>query len=222
MIIADKVEQGSEEWFQLRKGRATASEFSKILTPTGKISKSSQGYIQKLTRECVCDDPMEFAGNKFTDWGNDTENEAREVFAQIMGMTVGEVGFVGRADGAPIGCSPDGLIYCDKGNPDVMYSGGLEIKCPQVDKHVDYLLAGELPSAYKLQVHGSMAVTGLPYWYFMSYFPGLKPLIIKVDRDDFTTKVTDALNEFVIDYSNQREGIISSILPVKDREESIA
>jgi len=110
MIIAEKLEQGSEEWFQLRKGRITASDFDKILTPTGQLSKSSQKYLQKLVRECVCDDPMQFIGNKYTEWGCVMEDEARQHFSEVMGLDVVEVGFVNRADNAPIGCSPDGLI----------------------------------------------------------------------------------------------------------------
>lgn len=211
MIVAEKMEQGSEEWLQIRKGRATASEFKNILTPTGLLSKSSQGYIRKLVRECVCDDPMIFMGNKYTEWGHEKEAEARVVFSKIMSLDVIEVGFVGRADKAPIGCSPDGLIVdFDE------YKGGVEIKCPQVDKHVEYLLEGNLPDEYKLQVHGSMAVTGLPFWYFMSYFPGLKPLILKIERDEFTDKVTAALNDFVIRYAEQRQGILDAILPAKE------
>ena len=208
MIISEKLIQGSEEWFQIRKGRATASEFDKILTPTGLLSKSSQKYMQKLVRECVCDDPMVFMGNKYTEWGHEMEDKARQHFAKVMNLKVKEVGFITRSDAAPIGCSPDGMIMNGK-----EYIGGLEIKCPQVDKHVDHLMGGFMPDEYKLQVHGSMAVTGLPYWYFMSYFPGLKPLILKIERDEFTNKVTEALNEFVIRYADQRQGILDAILP---------
>jgi len=222
MIISEKLEQGSEEWFQLRKGRITASDFDKILTPTGLLSKSSQKYLQKLVRECVCDDPMQFIGNKYTEWGCVMEDEARQHFSEVMGLDVVEVGFVNRADNAPIGCSPDGLIV-DVNSENMVsssvYLGGLEIKCPQVDKHVDHLLGGVMPDEHKLQVHGSMAVTGLPYWYFMSYFPGLKPLILKIERDEFTEKVNDALNDFVIRYAEQRQIILEAILP--DRKEVV-
>ena len=222
MIISENVEQGSEQWFNLRKGRATASQFKKILTPTGKKSASAKGYMRVLARECICADPMEFFGNKYTEWGNEHEPDARDLFETETGLKVHEVGFVNRADDAPVGCSPDGLIMDDAGN----YVGGLEIKCPQVDTHVGYLLDGELPSDYKMQVHGSMAVTGLPYWYFMSYFPGLNPLIIKVERDAFTDTVSTALDDFVIEYAAERERVLAAILPGKshapsEEEESI-
>lgn len=210
MIVAESMDQGSEAWFAIRKGRATASQFSKILTATGKVSSQAEAYMRKLTRECVCDDPMEFQGNKYTDWGNDKEPEARQYFSEITGLTVDEVGFVSRADFAPVGCSPDGLIT----DPDDgRYVGGLEIKCPQVDTHVGYVMEGVLPDAYKLQVHGSMAVSGLPYWYFMSYFPGLNPLVLKVEWDDFTTTVSKALDDFVIRYAKTRKEVLSAIIP---------
>ena len=214
MIVLDKMIQGSEEWLNARKGRATASEFSKILTATGNLSKQSIGYMRKLARECVIDDPQEFAGNKFTDWGHEMEPLARDYFqAEVLDdrlLTVEEVGFIGRGDGAPVGCSPDGLIRCAQSGA---FVGGLEIKCPQVDTHVGYLMEGLLPNAYKMQVHGSMAVTGLPYWYFISYYPEMNPLVLKVERDDFTDKVGAALDQFVIDYAAERERVLAAILP---------
>lgn len=215
MIVIDQLEQGSEQWLAVRKGRATASEFSKILTAGGKLSKQSIAYMRKLARECVCDDPQEFQGNKFTDWGNDMEPEAREWFTQNVNENVREVGFCAADGGKPIGCSPDGLIVDPKSGE---YVAGLEIKCPQVDTHVGYVLDGELPSAYKLQVHGSMAVTGLPRWWFISYFPGLNPLVLCVERDEFTEIVAGALDGFLIDYAKERARVLKAIIPKPETE----
>ncbi len=207
MIVIDKMEQGSEEWLNARKGRATASEFKNILTPTGRPSKSAVAYMRKLTAECVVDDPMVFMGNKYTDWGHEHEPHARALFSKMMEMDVVEVGMCLMGERIPVSCSPDGLIVeCGS------YIGGLEIKCPQRDKHVEYVMEGKLPDEYKLQVHGSMAVTELPFWYFMSYFPGLKPLIIKVERDAFTEKVREALEQFVIDYAVERKAVLDAIV----------
>ena len=206
MIVID-VDQGSEQWLNARKGRATASEFNKILTPLGKMSSQSVGYMRKLARECVCDDPLEFSGNKYMDWGTEHEDEARKVYQELTGNVVKEVGFCCRDDRV-VGCSPDGLIIDESGE----YIGGLEIKCPSVDKHIEYLMEGVLPKDYKIQVHGSMAVTGLPWWDFMSYFPGLNPLIIRVERDSFTESVYRSLDNFVIEYSLEREKVLKKII----------
>jgi len=200
MIVYENLIQGSEEWFQVRKGRATASQAKLVLTPTGKLSSSRIKYCWKLAAECLVDDPMEFIGNKYTDWGNDHEPDARELFEKTMGCEVHEVGFCTREDGV-IGFSPDGLI---KNHLD-QWGSGLEIKCPSRDKHVEYVMAGTLPDEYKLQVHWSLAASGLTRWWFMSYFPGLKPLIIHVDADDFTEKVKVAQDDFLIDYARERK-----------------
>lgn len=208
MTIYDNLIQGSEEWFQARKGRATASKASMVLTPTGKPSASRIKYMRSLAAECVVDDPMEFMGNKFTDWGNEHESDARALFSRESGLQVKEVGFCVRKDNI-IGCSPDGLILC----PDNGFSAGLEIKCPSRDKHVEYIMEGELPSEYKLQVHWSLAVTGLPKWWFMSYFPGLNPFIFLVERDEFTEKVESVMDEFIVEYAEERARVLDKIIP---------
>lgn len=195
MIVHEDILQGSEEWEQIRLGRATASQASQIITSTGKLSASRTKYAQKIARECFAADPMEFVGNKFTDWGNDHEPMARGHFSMATGIGVHEVGFCTREDGV-IGCSPDGLIK----NPAGDWIAGLEIKCPTIDKHVDYYLNQDLPSEYKIQVHWSMATTGLPSWWFMSFFPGSRPLILQVFADEFTEKVKAAQDQFLIDY----------------------
>ena len=217
MIVHEHLEQGSEQWLKIRKGRATASEASKILTPTGKPSASRVKYMRKLARECACDDPLEWFGNKHTEWGHDHESEARELFEEETGLDVAEVGFCTREDGI-IGFSPDGLILPDKSRPDSEFIGGLEIKCPAPDKHVEYLIEGELPAEYKLQVHWSLAASGLPVWWFMSYFPGLNPFIIRVESDDFTQLVRDAQDQFLIDYAPERERVLDAILPSRKVE----
>jgi len=46
------------------------------------------------------------------------------------------------------------------------------------------LLSGELPSEYFGQVQSSLYVTDFKFWDFVSYSPGLKPLIVRVQRDE--------------------------------------
>ena len=49
--------------------------------------------------------------------------------------------------------------------------------------HDKYCQKGVCPTEYRLQVQGSMMVTGYETWWFMSYFPGLSPFILPVKRD---------------------------------------
>ncbi|MDC0088140.1 YqaJ viral recombinase family protein [Akkermansiaceae bacterium] len=217
MIIHEHLEQGSEEWLNIRKGRATASEASKVLTPTGMVSKSRLGYMRKLARECVCSDPLEFFGNKHTEWGNEHEPAARDLFNELCKANVKEYGFCTRPDGV-IGFSPDGMeigVVENSTYEPTSRDFGLEIKCPAVDKHIEYLMEGVLPSEHKLQVHWTMAASRIDKWYFMSYFPDLEPFIIKVEADDFTEKVRTEQDNFIIDYSKERQAVLAAILPLE-------
>ena len=202
MIVHPQMQQQSEEWFRVRKGRPTASNASRILTPTGKDSSQWDSFAIELTAECLRPDELPaFLGNANTDRGNELEAEARQTFAEIMGLDVTQVGFV-TCDRGFIGCSPDGLIYRD-GEP----VAGLELKCPLAKNHLAYLVEGGVPPEYRPQVHFSMSLTGLP-WYFMSYCPGMRPHIALAHPDEYTAKMQDAVERFVIYYAARRAELL--------------
>lgn len=140
--------------------------------------------------------------------GNMLEPEARFFYEEKTGFKVDQPGYI-QHDAGGFGCSPDGMVFKGKAsdalidiNPDgsikISYvSHGLEIKCPMPETHMAYLLAGTLPHEYKHQVHGSMAVTGLDRWDFLSYCPGEAPLLLTVKRDEFTDRLERGLIELV-------------------------
>ena len=186
-------EQQSPEWHEIRSGVLTGSEFKKVLTPgkgdlktkgRGKSKEIDKDFMAELALQELPTDPHEENNQEILDrkfdieWGRRWEGPAREWFAYNV-MSVSQVGFVKRSEGGLLGCSPDGLIP-DGGELGKWYAG-LEIKCPKLKKHTLWALAGVLPDEHKLQVHGSMAVTGLDVWYFMSYFPGYKPFLVEVN-----------------------------------------
>jgi hypothetical protein len=208
MKIWPEMEQRSEAWFRARAGRPTASNFERLITPTGKDSSQWDDYALELCAQCIRPDEIAWEGNAHTDRGNELEPEARGEFERIMNLVVGEVGFVTRDDEV-IGCSPDGLVYhgTTVGKP----IAGLELKCPLSKFHARYLIDGELPAKYRPQVHGSMAVTGLRHWYFMSYCPGLAPFITRVEWDGYTDKVTDVLDRFLVYYAARRREVMGRL-----------
>ena len=207
-MIEHRYQQGSEAWFRARAGRPTASEFSRILTPTGKDSSQWLAYVWDLCAECLRPDEIEFAGNRHTDRGNELEPEAREIFAAAHPtLQVEETGFVTRDDQI-VGCSPDSLL---RDATTLELVAGLEIKCPTARHHCEALRTQQMPSKHMPQVHGSMAVTGLDHWYFMSYARGLKPFVTRIDRDDYTDKLSNALDRFVIYYQSHRPSVIKTI-----------
>ncbi|RYD94901.1 MAG: hypothetical protein EOP61_20755, partial [Sphingomonadales bacterium] len=135
MIIWPEMEQRTEQWFRARAGRPTASQFSRIITATGKDSEQWDDYAIELVAQCIRPDEVEWSGNRHTDRGEELEPEAREVFSELMDLETREVGFVTRADEV-IGCSPDALVYQPNGREPV---AGLEIKCPLAKHHARYL-----------------------------------------------------------------------------------
>lgn len=222
MKIYHDLIQGSDEWFRVRKGRPTASNADRILTPNGKQSSQWRDYAIELIAETLT--PREipkFTGNAATDHGSEMEPFAREEFARVMrleeqGLELVQVGFVTRDDQV-VGCSPDSLIYRIEDAPieERAPIAGVEIKCPlELKTHAGYVLDGGIPPKYVPQVHFSMAVTGLP-WYFMSYCPPRLegdvwrvPLIVKAEPDEYTEKMRQAIDEFVIYYAEARKKFI--------------
>ena len=169
------VEQRSPEWFEARLGVPTSSNFSKIITMTGKPSTQSKNYMYKLAGEKVSKVIEDSYQNAAMARGIELEDEARQMYQIVSSNAVEEVGFCITEGDMICGASPDGLMGDD---------GLIEIKCPAVHTHVGYLMDNKLPSEYFQQVQGQLLVTGRKYCDFVSYFPGIKPLIIKVERDE--------------------------------------
>lgn len=182
--------QGSSEWLIARSGVPTASEFDSLVTPKFEPRKGQtpESYLATKLAERWLGGPLPSFGS----WGDMEQGKIREEDARPWyeleySTEITTVGFVTSDDGK-IGASPDGLIGSD---------GGLEIKCPSPQVHVKYLLANEVPDEYLAQVHGSMLVTGRPWWRFMSYRPKFPALVIQVNRDEeIQAKLKDALDVF--------------------------
>jgi len=187
MQIIDCV-QGSPEWFEARCGIPTASGFDKIVTSIGAPSKQKKQYLYKLAGEALSGVIEESYQNATMQRGTLMESEARDMYSLISDLEVSEVGFC-RKDG--YGASPDGLVGLD---------GCLEIKCPLVATHVGYLFDNKLPTKYIQQVQGQLLVTGRKWCDFVSYFPNLKPLIVRVQRDEqFILTLKTELEKFCIE-----------------------
>lgn len=180
------VDQRSPEWYAARLGVPSASNFAKVITPGGKKSTQVESYLNRLVADIVTGKSDQQEPNEAMQRGTELEPEARAYYELIMGP-VEEVGFCIHHDG--FGCSPDGMVGDE---------GLLEIKCPLAHTQVEYLRECTIPSIYIPQVQGQLLVTGRKWCDFLSYHPDMKPLLVRVERDEaFIATLHEALKDLV-------------------------
>ena len=182
MITLD-IEQGTQEWRAARCGIPTASNFDKIITTTGTPSKQAQKYMYQLAGERIIGQSEETYQNSDMLRGTEIEGEARTLYELMHDLEIKQVGICYKDEAKLFSCSPDGLAGDD---------GLVEFKCPKIATHVDYLLQNSIPSEYFQQVQGQLYITGRKWCDFVSYYPGLKPVIVRVYRDEKFIKSLEA------------------------------
>lgn len=151
-------------------------------------SKQAEKYLWQLAGERITGKPKATYTNGAMQNGQVVEDEARSFYELVTAVEVRRVGICYSDENKKFSCSPDSLVGEE---------GGLEIKCPEIQTHVGYLLKGNLLADYFQQVQGSLFVTGRKWWDLISYFPGLKPVLIRVQRDEvFIKNLETYLNSF--------------------------
>lgn len=155
------MEQRSEEWFQARLGKVTASRVADVLAKikSGE-SASRRNYKIQLVSERLTGEKQETYINQAMQDGIDREFYARERYVQQHGE-VEEVGFIQHPT-LEAGASPDGLVGDD---------GLIEIKCPLGTTHTETLMTQEVPSKYIPQIQFQLLVTGRKWCDFVSFNP---------------------------------------------------
>lgn len=217
MIIHEIMEQGGVDWHAIRRGIPTASAFDRIITPkTLALASGRNSYVDELIAAAAFPDTMsnKFKGTYWTERGQQIEPMAREWLAEHLGEPIEEVGFV-TSDAGDIGFSPDGVIGLDVTNS--TFCCGVEIKCEAPSTHVRYMRekhAG-LPLDHRLQVHGSMAVSGVRDWVFCSYCPGWQPIVHHVKWDATTDIVSGLLMDFCAELAHWRSMLLPRLQPVE-------
>ena len=177
MEIITGIEQGSDEWLEMRLGWITASKFKDVIA--GGAGKTRKAYMYQLAAEAITGARLDSFSNEYMEWGTATEPQARGMYEFDTGNTVEEVSFVKFNTENKIGISPDGLIGED---------GGIEIKCPKTTTQIETFLSGKMPSTHKAQVQGSLWVTGRKWWDFVSFDPRIDGdagyFCVRVERDE--------------------------------------
>jgi len=178
------IEQRTEEWFQQRLGKVTASRISDVIakTKTG-VSTSRQNYLVQLVSERITGKKGDSFVNQAMLDGIERESAARELYMRTRGVSVTEVGFFDHPIIKNSGASPDGAVNAEE---DGKYAGLIEIKCPIETTHTNTLMSKSVPSKYVPQMQWQLACTGAKWVDFVSYNPNfpeeLQLFVARVDR----------------------------------------
>jgi putative phage-type endonuclease len=196
-----KVKQRSDEWFEQRRGRFTASEIGSLMAVRGLGAGANTYCLQKAIEHCYDIEEDNYVSDDMKR-GVEQEPLAFSKFKEIMQqkfIDVTEAEF--EAFGEHAGASPDGLVgdY-----------GVLEIKCPRPFAFFKIVADGEIDNAHNLQMQMQMLCTGRSVAYYFNYI-----IInaveywhtIEVQRDDELCELLEKrINEAIIikvDYINK-------------------
>ena len=196
--------QGSEAWFKSRLGHVTASRMSDVLAK-GKSGEAvtRAKYRMQIIAERITGRIADSFSSAAMEWGTEQEPFARTRYAAATGRIVDEAEFYTHPTIKWLGASPDGLLN-DTG-------GLLEIKCPNTQTHLGYMLDKKAPATYVNQMQTQMWVTGRAWCDFVSYDPRvpehLQLFVSRLQRDNdliakmeietikFLSEVEEAINQ---------------------------
>jgi hypothetical protein len=167
-------DQGTEEWFRLRAGIPTASEFAAIMATGrgGAESKTRRSYLLRLAGEILTGEPAETFRTPDTVRGRSLEREVRNLYSFVTDKKVQQIGFIVNQGK---GCSPDGLIGSD---------GMLEVKTKLPHLLIEVLLKDEFPPDHKAQCQGALWVAEREWIDIAVYWPRLPLFIARAHRDE--------------------------------------
>ena len=137
------MKQRSDEWFEARKTRLTASDLYDAI-------KGGNGSIKLAKKKAnIIIDNINYNSIPALKWGTMFEPMASRCYSQQMNnINIHDFGLICDSDNNHFGASPDGINELG-----IM----IEIKCPYSRKIAD----GIIPDKYKMQIQGQLAVCKL-------------------------------------------------------------
>lgn len=213
-----RLEQGSEEWHNLRLGMMTASGISKLVTPTLKIAnnKDVRTYVYELAAERLTGRAADHFMSYDMERGKLEEIEARIKYNQTQEHEAKECGFViNDTLGFEVGCSPDGLVGTD---------GTIEAKSrvakyqmQTIMEHVYSCEGDRIPSEFMLQVQSNLWVTKRDWCDFISYSNGLNMVVIRCEPiAEYQYVITQA----VIEAENKIRKVVAGVQASWNKKEN--
>lgn len=189
--VYEDLEQGSDAWLAARCGIVTASVVGQLITPKT-IKPAVNDYSRGLTATLVAEritghvEPMQVSQAMMR--GTLDEPYARDAYSEHHAPAT-EVGFLVKDFGKyKIGYSPDGLVGTD---------GLIEIKSRAQKKHLQTILADEVPLENMAQIQTGLLVSGRDWLDYVSFCSGMPLWTKRVMPDErWHDAITDAVLSF--------------------------
>ena len=201
-------EQGTQEWFQDRCGKVTASRVADVVAKTKSgYSASRDNYLAQLVCERMTGAPAESFTNAAMAWGTEQEPFARAAYEAKKDVLVDQVGFIHHPKIEGAGASPDGLVGL---------FGLVEFKAPQTNTHIQTLLDQKVPERYNIQMQWQMACTQRQWCDFVSFDPRMaEGLQLFIKRVEFDPVLVASLEKEVIFFLEELEEKIIQLNKLK-------
>ncbi|WP_019221237.1 lambda exonuclease family protein [Bartonella senegalensis] len=187
-IMVDCI-QGTEQWYQARKGVITASLFEMVMAQKKQGQKTSKYHavMRKLAGERITGKIVEEATTLSMRRGTELEPSARQLYATLTQSKPQSVGFV-LADDRMKGFSPDAFIGT---------KGLLEIKTKKPEILIPHYTQKKFPAEHKAQCQGALWIAQREWIDLMLYWPDMPPLIKRAYRDEaYIRKLESEINRF--------------------------
>lgn len=175
------MEQRTQEWFDARKMKFTASRINELLGVKG-LGLTGESYARDVAQEYFFDKEEMFVSNDMQR-GIDLEPMAFDFIKQKFEkdfISVENCGFFAVGE---MGASPDGLIGDD---------AILEIKCPKQAKFLEVVETNKVDKKYYDQMQCQMYCTNRKKAYYLNYciIDGIEyGHLIEVERDEERIKL---------------------------------
>jgi len=197
VVIHRDVEQGSEQWHQLRAGILTASEMKLIITPTLKVASNDKerAHLYELLAQRITNYVEPHFESYDMERGKFDEEHARAKYSEEY-APVEECGFITNDKlGFTIGYSPDGLVGDD---------GLLEVKSRvqkwQMQTLVEFVANHEVPADFIIQCQTGLFVAEREWLDFTSYSGGMKMAVVRCYPDPV---IADAIGNAAIQFEKR-------------------
>lgn len=198
----ESIQQRTEQWFEQRVGRFTASEIYKLMGVRG-LGETGKSYaIEKAIEQLYGREEDGFVSYDMQR-GIDLEPLAFAKFHEIMSLKFIETKTCGFfVFGNSGGASPDGLVGED---------AILEIKCPKNSTFFKLVATNEIDDKYLYQMQMQMMATGRKKAYFFNYLiiNGVEyHHTIEVERDE---SVIEKMEQRILEAESIKEEFTNKI-----------